>query len=157
MEVQVSKGFLVYAQNTDSVDYITQAYALALSIKTTQSIYRNISIVTDDPIPEEYLEVFDNVIPIPWGDQSNGSKFKSENRWKLYHATPYQETIVLDTDMLLLEDITEWWIYCNNYNLKFCSRIKNYKLEDFDFKSHEELYLEDEEDRVTIYGFNNNI
>ena len=35
--------------------------------------------------------------------------------------------------------------------------IKNYKLEDFDFKSHEELYLEDEEDRVTIYGFNNNI
>ena len=31
--------------------------------------------------------------------------------------------------------------------------IKNYQLEDFDFKSHEELYLEDEEDRVTIYGF----
>jgi hypothetical protein len=29
--------------------------------------------------------------------------------------------------------------------------IKNYNLEDFDFKSHEELYLEDEEDRV-IYG-----
>ena len=31
--------------------------------------------------------------------------------------------------------------------------IKNYKLEDFDFKSDEELYLEDEEDRVNIYGF----
>jgi hypothetical protein len=31
--------------------------------------------------------------------------------------------------------------------------IKNYKLEDFDFKNHEELYLEDEEDRVSIYGF----
>ena len=29
--------------------------------------------------------------------------------------------------------------------------IKNYNLEDFDFKNHEELYLEDEEDRV-IYG-----
>jgi len=27
--------------------------------------------------------------------------------------------------------------------------IKNYDLNDFDFKSHEELYLEDEEDRVT--------
>jgi len=26
--------------------------------------------------------------------------------------------------------------------------IKNYNLEDFDFKNHEELYLEDEEDRV---------
>jgi hypothetical protein len=29
--------------------------------------------------------------------------------------------------------------------------IKTYNLEDFDFQSHEELYLEDEEDRVT-YG-----
>jgi hypothetical protein len=141
MEVTVSKGFLVYAQNTDSVDYITQAYALALSIKTTQSIYRNISIVTDDTVPEEYLEVFDKVISIPWGDQSNGSKFKSENRWKLYHATPYQETIVLDTDMLLLEDITEWWTYCSNYNLKFCSRIKNYKLEEVVDTIHRKAFI----------------
>ena len=29
--------------------------------------------------------------------------------------------------------------------------IVNYKLEGFDFKSHEELYLEDEEDRVTTF------
>jgi hypothetical protein len=28
--------------------------------------------------------------------------------------------------------------------------IEKYKLEDFDFKTHEELYLEDEEDRVII-------
>lgn len=30
--------------------------------------------------------------------------------------------------------------------------IKNYKLENFDFKSLEELYLEDEEDRVIFYN-----
>jgi hypothetical protein len=34
--------------------------------------------------------------------------------------------------------------------------IKNYNLEDFDFKSSEELYLEDEEDRV-IFDYENNI
>lgn len=35
--------------------------------------------------------------------------------------------------------------------------IKNYDLNDFDFNSAEELYLEDEEDGVTIYGLDNNI
>jgi hypothetical protein len=125
----VSKGFLVLAQNTETVDYIQQAYALALSIKASQKTYKNISLVTNDLVPEEYQTVFDNIIPIPWGDSTSGVGYRAENRWKLYHATPYEETIVFDTDMLLLEDITVWWEYCSKYNLKYCSRITNYKLE----------------------------
>jgi hypothetical protein len=35
--------------------------------------------------------------------------------------------------------------------------IKNFDLNDFDFNSAEELYLEDEEDGVSIYGLGNNI
>ena len=128
MEVLVSKGFLVLAQNTDAVDYIQQAYALALSIKMSQ-ITNNISLVTNDVVPEEYASVFDNIIPIPFGDSSTPSIYRAENRWKLYHVTPYDETIVLDTDMLLLEDISSWWKYCENYDIRFCNRIKNYKLE----------------------------
>jgi altronate dehydratase len=33
--------------------------------------------------------------------------------------------------------------------------IKKYSLEDFNFKNHEELYLEDENDNITIYGLKN--
>ena len=121
----VSKGFLVLAQNTDDVDYVKQAYALALSIKFSQTTVTSISLVTNNIVPAEYLEVFDNVIPIPW--YKEGTRYQAENRWKLYHVTPYAETIVLDTDMLLLEDISEWWNYCGNHNLKFCSKIKNHK------------------------------
>jgi len=129
MEVMVSKGFLIYAQNTEDTDYVRQAYALALSIKNSQTEITNVSIVSNDTILEKYRSVFDEVIEIPWGDQSNDSRFRAENRWKLYHSTPYEETIVLDSDMLLLEDITYWWDYCSNYDIKFCSRIKNHKLE----------------------------
>jgi hypothetical protein len=128
MEVQVSKGFLVFAQNTSDVDYIQQAYALALSIRWSQQTH-NISLVTDDPVPEEYQSVFDNIIPIPFGNTKQVSAYCAENRWKLYHATPYDETIVLDTDMLLLEDISDWWKYCSNYDIKYTSRIRNYKME----------------------------
>jgi hypothetical protein len=127
MEVWVSKGFLIFAQNTD-VDYVRQAYALALSIKYSQEI-NNVSIVTNDIIPDDYKLVFDQIIPIPWFIEEPSSLLKTENRWKMYHASPYDETIVLDSDMLLLEDISLWWDYCSDYNIKFCSRIKNYKLE----------------------------
>ena len=124
----MSKGFLVLVQNTDTVDYLRQAYALALSIKFSQSEVKNISVVTNDKVPEQYRHAFDQVIPIPWLDTTQ-SRYKAENRWKLYHATPYEETIVLDVDMLILEDISTWWEQCSNYDVNYCSRIKNYKLE----------------------------
>lgn len=125
----MSKGFLVLAQNTKETNYVEQAYALALSIKVSQQAVNNISLVTNDPVPDNYRNVFDNIIEIPWIDDNVSTRYRAENRWKLYHTTPYEETIVLDSDMLLLEDISLWWKYCENYNLKFCSKIKNYKLE----------------------------
>jgi len=127
----VSKGFFLVAQNSKSVNYIEQAYALALSIKATQRDVRAVSIMTNDPVPKKYLKVFDQVVPIPWSDLAYNPDWKIENRWKIYYATPYDETIVLDTDMLLLDDISYWWEYCNRSNLKFCNRVKNYKQEIF--------------------------
>lgn len=129
MSTDMSKGFLIFAENSDTCDYIEQAYALALSIKASQKEIKNISLMTNDKVPKEYKKVFDKIIEIPWVDKNRVSKYKAEHRWKLYHVTPYDETIVLDADMLLLEDISDWWKYCSAYDIKFCSRIKNYKLE----------------------------
>lgn len=125
----MSKGFVVLAQNNGTVDYIKQAYALALSIKSSQKEITNISLVTNDKVPKKYKSVFDKIIPIPWNDDAVETQWKIENRWKLYHASPYYESIVLDVDMLLLEDISGWWEYCGNFNIRFCSKITNYKLE----------------------------
>lgn len=125
----MSKGFLIFAHNTEDVNYVDQAYALALSIKISQRDITSVSIVTNDPVPKKYNKVFDQVINIPWVNDEQVTRYAGEHRWKLFHVTPYEETIVLDSDMLLLEDITEWWKYCSNFDLKFCSRIKNYKLE----------------------------
>ena len=122
----MSRGFLVLAQNTDTVNYVEQAYALALSIKVSQKEVTSISVITNDPIPDHYKNVFDQIIPIPWIGTTT-TKLKTENRWKLFHVTPYDETIVLDTDMLMLDDITSWWNYCSNHDLKFCSSVVNYK------------------------------
>jgi hypothetical protein len=140
MEAQVSKGFLLFAQNTKSVDYITQAYALALSIKQSQKDITSVSLMTNDPVPKKYQKVFDQIISIPWTTDIT-STLAGEHRWKLYHVTPYEETIVLDTDMLLLEDISLWWDYCSNYDFKFCSRVKNYKQEVINDTFHRKAFI----------------
>lgn len=121
----MSKGFVVLAKNTNDTDYVKQAYVLALSILATQT-ETAISIITNDSVPEEYQEVFDQIIPIPWEDQAS-SRYVAEHRWKIYHVTPYDETIVLDTDMIFLQDINDWWWYCQDHELLFCASALNYK------------------------------
>ena len=125
----MSKGYVIYAQNNNSVDYVEQAYALALSIKCSQQSINNVSLVTNDIVPDRYRRVFDQIINIPWVEDTIVTRFCGEHRWKLYHVTPYDETIILDSDMIILEDITSWWEYCSNFDIKFCSKIRNYKLE----------------------------
>ncbi len=128
----VSKGFLIFAENSKACNYVEQAYALALSIKASQQSVTSVSIMTNDKVPKKYQKVFDQIIPIPWSTEKVESKYKAEHRWKFIHVSPYEETIVLDADMLFLEDISEWWDYLKDHDIKFCNRIKNYKLETID-------------------------
>ena len=122
----MSRGIAVLAQNSDSVDYVEQACILAMSLHATNSNSK-ISIITNDSVPEDYISLFDKVIPIPFGDSAKDSEWKIENRWKIYHASPYEETLVLDTDMLILQDISFWWEFLSQYELYFTSKVLTYR------------------------------
>jgi hypothetical protein len=121
----MSKGYLIFAQNSN-VDYVRQAVALSVSLRAHGNL-EPISIVTDDQIPEEYLYLFDKVISIPWGDSSKHSTWKVENRWKLYHVSPYTETIVFDSDVLVTENLDNAWSFLLNYDLFFTSQVYDFK------------------------------
>lgn len=136
----MSKGFLIFAHNTD-VNYVEQAYALALSIKMSQREVTSVTLITSDLVPKKYHKVFDFIIPTPWVEEDGVTRYAGEHRWKLFHVSPYDETIVLDADMLVLEDISQWWDYCSNYDLKFCSQIKNYKLEKIVDTFHRKAFI----------------
>jgi len=118
----MDKGFLIFAQGEE---YIKQAYLAALSITATKNSYRT-SIVTSDVVPNEYKWAFDKIIPIPWYEETD-SRFQTEHRWKLYHATPYNETIVLDADVLVLQDLDYIWKFFENYDLYFPTRVFTYR------------------------------
>jgi len=122
----MNKGFCILAQNNSKTDYVRQAYALALSIHKYNSDQK-VTIVTNDTVPEEYKSVFDQIVPIPWTDQAEEKDWKIENRWKVYHASPYEYTIVMDADMLVLHNIEHWWDELAKNELYFTSNVTTYK------------------------------
>ena len=94
------------AQNSD-FDYVTQACLAAMSIRATNK-NASICLITNDPVPTKYKQLFDHIVEIPWGDHAANEEWKIHNRWKIYHAIPYDETLVIDTDMLILQDVAAW-------------------------------------------------
>ncbi len=140
----MSRGFVVLAQNSENINYVRQAYYLARSIKRSQPTINNISLVTNDPVPDEYLEVFDEIIPIPFQDHAVNSQWKIENRWKLYHASPYNETIILDSDMLILDNIEHLWKFASGRDLFFTSRVTDYKGQTIKDTVHRKMFIENE-------------
>jgi hypothetical protein len=121
----MTKGHVFLAQNSD-VDYVKQAYALALSIKIHNQENRT-CLITSDFVPEEYHHVFDHIVPIPWKDSALGSQWKIENRWKIIYATPFDENIVYDVDMLLLESNDHWWKHFEDKDLCFTTSVTDYR------------------------------
>jgi hypothetical protein len=122
----MSSGIVVFAQNNSITDYVEQACLLAMSLHATNPDTR-ISVITNDDVPEHYIKLFDNIIPIPFNDDAANAEWKIENRWKIYHASPYEKTIVLDSDMLVLQDISTWWDFLDNYDLFFTNKVYTYR------------------------------
>ena len=106
----MDKGYFTIAQNKIVQDYLKLAYGLALSIKDTQEI-NNISlgITPGVKVPDKYRLVFDHIIEIPFEDAAARFKWKLQNEWKVFHMTPYEETIKLAADMYFPTDISHWW------------------------------------------------
>ena len=121
----MTRGIVVLAQNNATDNYVEQAALLAMSLHTHNDV--NISLITDNKVPKEYINLFDKIIPIPFGDSADDSEWKVENRWKIYNASPYDETIVMDTDMLVLQNIDTWWNFLSKYEIFFTSNVLTYR------------------------------
>lgn len=119
----MNKGYLLIAQNNSANDYIKQAVYCAERIKKFCK-GASVSIITNKPeyLKDEYnFSVFDHIIDAEFPSFSNsrllfdGALSNRTVQWKnfgrdlAYELTPYDETIILDTD----------YIFCND-NLDNC-------------------------------------
>lgn len=138
----MSKGYLLFANNTSDVNYIKLAYACALSIKLTQPQgFNNVSIVTNTPtLVQDNLSVFDMIIEYTGPEGM-------DSRSRAYDYTPYAETICLDSDVLFLNPVDHYWSIMGTRDLFVASTAQNYQGTQFTYgyyrKSFQENRLQD--------------
>lgn len=128
----MSRGYIAIVQNNNEVDYLRLAYAMALSIKATQT-ENNVCICVDEEtksrITEKHKKVFDHIVDIPYGDAAEGAAWKIHNKWKYIHMSPYDETIILDTDQLFTESVDHWWDFLSTKDFWACTNVKTFRNE----------------------------
>lgn len=114
----MTNGVLLFAYNNEQVDYVAQACYLAKRISTYMDLPT--TLVTDDVnrVVKFYNgeEIFDNIIQVGlpgknkkrYHDGSLSHKlldFKNLTRDNAYDASPYDNTLVLDTDYIISNDL----------------------------------------------------
>jgi len=149
----MTKGVLVFARNNSQIDYVKQAYYMATRVQKFLNI--PVSIVTDN---SDYLKktfsdhesVFDKIIDTGFTDTytlkryNDGTlagrqlEFKNDTRTLAYNLTPYDETLLLDSDFLVNNDVLnncfssnkDFLIYKDAYDL---ANFRDYS--EFDYVS----------------------
>ena len=134
----MTKGIVLIAQNSE-YNYVEQACALAMSIRATNDT--KVCLLTNDTVPSKYVDLFDVIKEIPWEDDSANMEWKVANRWKLYHASPYDETIVMDTDMLVLQNLDSWWNFLSNYEVFYTSKVYTYRGDEVNDTYYRKTYI----------------
>jgi hypothetical protein len=128
------------AQNTTEVDYVKCAETLAMSIHKIMP-HARVSIITNDATS---YPKFDQVVPLPYGDLDINGKWKLINDWQVYEASPYDETIKLEADMIIPRNIMHWFDICGQQDIVLCTTIRNLKQEiSITFNSYADYHKEE--------------
>jgi hypothetical protein len=127
----MTRGYLLFALDTDSVDYTRLAYACALSIKLTQpSGYNSVALVTNSSVNSP---VFDHVVNYtgPTG---------MDARSRAYEYTPFDQTVLLDADMLFLKDMSHYWDLVADRDLFITTSPQTYKGDQFKYGYYRKIF-----------------
>jgi hypothetical protein len=98
-----SRGIVVFAINTDTVDYVR--IADQTSLLAQKNLGLPITLITDNSARPKFK--YDNIVYIDaQGDnwREGGVQWRNFGRHYAYALSPYYETILLDTDYLVLDD-----------------------------------------------------
>ena len=102
----MSKGVLLFAFNNGTTDYFKMAIATAN--RAYEFLGLGTTVVTDsNTIVENYSHNLDNIIIVD-SDSSNKNVdnqiWINKGRYQAYDLSPYDETLLLDTDYLINSD-----------------------------------------------------
>lgn len=100
-----SKGALIFAFNTESVDYISIAEKSAKLVSHHLGI--PVTLVTDSIVESKY---FDSVVTVENKFRNvrvgykHSESWRNGGRYRAYELSPYDSTILIDSDYLMLDN-----------------------------------------------------
>ena len=122
MNIEDETGYLIVASNNNTIDYIQCARVLAKSIKLNMPSAK-VCLLTDNIIEDN---IFDYVKKFPHGDIST-SEWKLNNDWQIFEASPFRETIKLEADMIVTNDISHWWTMLRHRDVVISTGCRDFK------------------------------
>ena len=141
MAVEFERGYLILANNTDSVDYLSCARALAKSLRYHMPDCK-ICLVTND---SESDPVFDFVKSYPF--PTSGGWFDD---WQAFYASPFRQTIKIEADILITQNIEHWWTWFEHRDVVVSKGARNYFNDLSDFRGYRRLF--DDNDLPDVYN-----
>ena len=115
----MTRGFVIMA--TGAEEYLKCANTLAKNIQRLMPDER-VSLITDAKVKNNGL--YDKIIKITNVDDSD---WQLANDYLVYDASPYDETIKLESDIYLPRRIDHWWDILADRDLNICTTIRDRK------------------------------
>jgi hypothetical protein len=107
----MTQGYVLFGVDDPGATVnITHAYALVCSLKRADPKRKTCVVVQEHAIiPPSYEDVFDYIITLPFGRTDNNHHNMYLDFWQLYHCTPFDETIFIDTYSVAIDNISSLW------------------------------------------------
>ena len=99
-----SKGVILFAFNTSAVDYVAIADQSARLIHSTLNL--PVTLITDKQTTTRYIDqtiIVENNINNVRKGYANLTSWRNGNRYQAYELSPYDETLLIDSDYLMLD------------------------------------------------------
>jgi hypothetical protein len=134
--VREGRGYLIVADNTEAVDYIDCAVALARSIKL-HTPNAKICLMTSHDV---HNSIFDYIVELPFGDQAPNSTWKLKNDWQVFWASPFIQTIKIEADMIIPHSIEHWWTMLEKRDVVISTGARNYLNEKSTVRTYRKIF-----------------
>jgi hypothetical protein len=99
-----SRGVVLFAFNTDQVDYVQIADRAAQLVHHTLEL--PVTLITDHTAVTAHIDhtvVVENTLGNFRTGYAGGTQWRNGNRYQAYELSPYDETILIDSDYLMLD------------------------------------------------------
>jgi hypothetical protein len=120
-----SRGVLLFAFNTDTVDYVRIADQSARLIHHTLNL--PVTLVTDHNAITAHIDhtvVVENTLQNVRKGYANLTQWRNGDRYQAYALSPYDETILIDSDYLMLDrSLLKLLDVCQDYHIMHTNRF----------------------------------